>query len=148
MRSSICKQRMLIRSFFTSGIQHSACCSLYQYLRQLKQYKQKSCLIYSWLHLKPVIISRKVSQWNPVYNQDTPHMGQCSQSFTHIQQPVAPVTGINSISHQGNESFRLKSFSAHSSECTLAFGLRQLDLSRLQGTLNFIILKFTGITVI
>jgi len=102
---------------------------------------------YSWPHLKTSIKSGSVSQWNPVYNWVAPHVGQCSQYLNHVNQPLAPFTGTNNISHQGNESFRLN-FSVYSSECTFTFGLKQLDLSRLQNPLDLIILKFTSIVVL
>lgn len=80
--------------------------SLYLYLRQFRLYKKH----FFWPHLKTVIMSERVPQWNSIYNQVTLHMGQCSQSFNHINQPMATLTGTNNISHQINESFRLLVF--------------------------------------
>lgn len=142
IRTSIWKRKILITSFFTSGIQHSV------YLLSLL-IPQGSQVIQTALFLAS---SKNGHNIRESFIVESCLQGRCTSCgpMSLILQSHKPASSSSHWHKQhfppGQWVFQTLSFPAYSS--TFAFGLRQLDLSRFQGPLNFIILKFTGIAVI
>lgn len=141
IRSSIWKQNKTKKSsFFTSGIQQ---CLLVCLLSQASQAMQTALFL---------ALSKNSHNIRETFIVESCLQGRCTSCgpMSLILQSHKPTSSSSPWHKQhfppGQWVFQSLSFPPYSS--TLAFGLKQLDLSCFQGPLNFIILKFTGITVI